>query len=91
MKHLPDGLYSGPLVLFDQHDNVVIISPFNHFTAASYAHDITTNSIGWGVMGNVDSIPAGYELETLAFVSTKGINQVRPHALNHNMLLNNRC
>ena len=77
MKHLPDGLYSGPLVLFDQNDNVLILSSFNRFTAASYMHDVKTDTVGWGVMGNVDSIPAGFELETILFSGQNGINQVQ--------------
>ena len=77
MPHLHGGIESGPLVLFDMHDHVIIISAFNHFTAASYSHDTTKKTIGWGIMGKVDDVPQGYSLQTMMFYSDKGINQVQ--------------
>ena len=76
MKALPGGLYSGPLVIFDQHDNVLIISAFNHFTANSYHHDTNRKSIAWGIMGNVNDVPDGYNMDTIVFYSPNGINKV---------------
>ena len=76
MKQLPGGLYSGPLVFFDSSRFVIIIAPFNHFTAASYVHDTQHNTLAWGIMGNVDDVPQGYSLQTMMFYSDKGINQV---------------
>ena len=77
MKTLPSGLSSGPLVLFDQHDNVLIISAFNHFTANSYHHDTARKNIAWGIMGNVNKVPSNYTMETILFYSSNGINKVR--------------
>ena len=76
MEQLKGGLFSGPLVLFDMSDHVIIISAFNHFTAAAYSHDVAKKTIGWGIMGKVDEVPQGYSLETMLFYSDKGINQV---------------
>lgn len=77
MGKLPDGMLSGPIVLFDKSNNVIIISAMNHFTANSYYHDPTKNTISWGIMGRVGSVPKGYQLQTMVYYSDQGINQVR--------------
>ncbi len=76
MKKLLDGLSSGPLLLFDMHGNVIIISSFNNFMAASFSHDDKSGVIGWGIMGDVDRVPQGYNLETIMFYGSEGINKV---------------
>lgn len=32
--------------------------------------------VSWGVMGGVDSVPVGYEYDTIVYFGYKGINQV---------------
>ena len=70
------GMWSGPIVLFDTSDNVIIISPFNHFMAASYYSDHQTKSLSWGIMGEVNDIPPDFLFETIVYYSNKGINKV---------------
>ena len=76
LKKLPDGLLSGPIILFDKMDNAMIISPFSHFMAASFWHDNNTDSINWGIMGDVDNLPQGFRYETIVVYSDQGINKV---------------
>ena len=71
-----EGLNSGPVVLFDESNNVLIISPFSHFMAASHYFDKDNVSLSWGIMGNVDFIPKGYKMEILAYYSQSGVNMV---------------
>jgi hypothetical protein len=73
---LSGGLESGPLVLFDQMDNVnvLIISPLSNFMASTFVP--TNSSLSWGIMGGVDVVPEGFKHETILFHSSNGINQV---------------
>ncbi|ELU14573.1 hypothetical protein CAPTEDRAFT_226975 [Capitella teleta] len=70
---LDGGMMSGPLILFDHQDNVLIVSPFNNFMAASFCH--SGQSISWGIMGGVDSVTQGFVHETIVFYGQHGINQ----------------
>ena len=75
MTALQSGLETGPLVLFDKNGNVLLLSSFNNFMAASYQY-YNDSSISYGIMGDVDSVPAGYHLDTIVYYGSKGINQV---------------
>ncbi|XP_059154794.1 uncharacterized protein LOC131940186 isoform X2 [Physella acuta] len=69
-----DGLDgSGPLALFDKTGHALVISTYNNFMAASLWQDKGAGLLNWGVMGGVDSIPAGFELKTFAFCSQDGV------------------
>ena len=74
---LDGGMASGPLVLFDSGSNVIIIAPFNQFMAASMWHDGKSQTLHWGIMGEVPSIPQDFLYETIVFYSNKGINKVK--------------
>eukprot|EP00105_Crassostrea_gigas_P014913 XP_011431749.1 PREDICTED: uncharacterized protein LOC105331316 [Crassostrea gigas] len=69
------GLSGGPLAIFDQEGNTVIISPFSQFMAASVTHPDLDNSVGWGVMGGVQKVPPNYQYDTILYYA-KGINKV---------------
>ncbi|KAK0063410.1 hypothetical protein Bpfe_007051 [Biomphalaria pfeifferi] len=69
-----DGLESGPLTLFDKTGNAMLIAPYNNFMAASLLQD--GSNVNWGIMGGVDSLPAGFEYKTLAFCSQNGIGDL---------------
>ena len=73
-KDIGSGLKSGPIAIFDEDGGTVVISPFSKFMAASsrFAAD---DSIGWGIMGGVKEVPAGYQFETIVY-HAKGINKV---------------
>lgn len=68
------GLSGGPLAIFDQEGNTVIISPFSQFMAASVTHPDFDNSVGWGVMGGVQKVPPNYQYDTILYYA-KGINK----------------
>lgn len=69
------GLSGGPLAIFDQEGNTVIISPFSQFMAASVTHPDFDKSVGWGVMGGVQKVPPNYQYDTILYYA-KGINKV---------------
>ncbi|KAI8778763.1 hypothetical protein BgiBS90_019745 [Biomphalaria glabrata] len=69
-----DGLESGPLTLFDKTGNAMLIAPYTNFMAASMLQD--GSHVNWGIMGGVDSLPAGFEYKTLAFCSQNGIGDL---------------
>ena len=71
-----DGIYSGPIVLFDKSGAAMVISPFNHFMAASMWHNSTGCSLNFGITGKVDNIPPGYTMDTIIYCSEDGINDV---------------
>lgn len=69
------GISGGPVAIFDQEGNTVIIAPFSQFMASSVTHPDFDNSVGWGVMGGVQSVPPGYQCDTILYYA-KGINKV---------------
>ena len=59
-----------PLILFDSvMDNAIVISPFNTFMSAGTGFTASTNdskpTIGFGIISSVDSVPVGYEYQTI--------------------------
>nr|XP_022321423.1 uncharacterized protein LOC111123413 [Crassostrea virginica] len=68
------GISGGPVAIFDQEGNTVIIAPFSQFMASSVTHPDFDNSVGWGVMGGVQSVPPGYQCDTILYYA-KGINK----------------
>ncbi|XP_046547807.1 uncharacterized protein LOC124257721 [Haliotis rubra] len=69
------GLGGGPLVMFDRHGNTIIIQAFTNFMAVSMYYDETTSTINWGIMGDVDTVPAGFEINVVLYPTDKGINK----------------
>lgn len=76
------GISGGPVAIFDQEGNTVIIAPFSQFMASSVTHPDFDNSVGWGVMGGVQSVPPGYQCDTILYYA-KGINKVCSVMLNY--------
>lgn len=75
--HIEDGVEGGPIAIYDRHGNVVIISPFSQFMAASNWHDgVIGGSVYWGIMGSIDQVPAGFSMETIVYFGNDGINKV---------------
>uniref|UniRef100_A0A2C9LGW2 Uncharacterized protein n=1 Tax=Biomphalaria glabrata TaxID=6526 RepID=A0A2C9LGW2_BIOGL len=52
----------------------MLIAPYTNFMAASMLQD--GSNVNWGIMGGVDSLPAGFEYKTLAFCSQNGIGDL---------------
>ncbi|XP_071111597.1 uncharacterized protein [Haliotis cracherodii] len=71
---LKSGLVSGPLVLFDKDNNVVITAPFSQFMAASMFQDGDRKRVSWGIFGGAEQLPVGYMYETIMYYSSDGIN-----------------
>ncbi len=71
------GIESGPVVVFniDQRgeDDILVLSPFSRFMATSLSQ--TNNTLEYGVMGSMISIPANYDHSMIIFYSSKGINE----------------
>ncbi|XP_071097695.1 uncharacterized protein [Haliotis cracherodii] len=69
------GLIGGPLVLFDRDGNTILIQAFTNFMAVSMYYDSVTSTVNWGIMGDVDTVPAGFEITVVLHASDKGINK----------------
>ncbi|KAL5016032.1 hypothetical protein ScPMuIL_005621 [Solemya velum] len=71
------GIVGGPVVIFNNKSQpiTVFISPFSEFMAGSVAHDPVEDTVGWGIMGGVDHIPAGTSYETMFYYGMDGINK----------------
>ena len=74
MPKLTDGMQGGPVVVFDPHGNTLVVSPFSQFMAASMTY--VNNTLSWGIMGEVDSVPNMYSVQTIMYYSSEGINKV---------------
>ncbi|ELT88253.1 hypothetical protein CAPTEDRAFT_222495 [Capitella teleta] len=72
-SRLNGGLASGPVLFFDRGDNAVIISPYKNFMASCFCRSNT--SVSWGLMGDVDNVPDGFNHETILFYGHQGINK----------------
>ena len=67
------GLSSGPLSLFNQEGVAAVISSHSNFMTTS-ADSSFVSSYDLGIMGSVESIPAGFTVSHVFFVSDRGIN-----------------
>ena len=74
MPTLVSGLESGPLVLFDDQHNILLISPLNKFMSTNMIHN--KEGVAWGIMGKVDSVPIGYTQEVVLYSTNQGVNKV---------------
>jgi hypothetical protein len=74
-KVVRSGMQSGPIVIFNftQHreGDILVLSPFSRFMATSLSQ--TNNTLEYGVMGSMLSIPANYNHSMIVFYSSKGI------------------
>jgi hypothetical protein len=71
------GMESGPVVLFNINKrgdgDILVLSPFSRFMATSLSQ--TNNTLEYGVMGSIISIPENYNHSMIVFYSSKGINE----------------
>ena len=68
------GEVGGPLVIFNASTwTTLVTSPSKNFMAANMMHNLTSDSLHWGLMGLVNDIPSGFTIETILHVGT-GIN-----------------
>ncbi|XP_078489098.1 uncharacterized protein LOC100181073 isoform X2 [Ciona intestinalis] len=69
------GLRAGPLVLFDDRGNTVVMSSFSSFMSHNMQYDTKSGVVRFGVMGDVTEIPMHYQVNTILYYSDSGINQ----------------
>jgi hypothetical protein len=71
------AMEGGPVVLFNidkrGEDDMLVLSPFTRFMATSLNQE--NNTLEYGVMGSIISIPADYNHSMIVFYSSKGINE----------------
>ncbi|PVD22557.1 hypothetical protein C0Q70_18373 [Pomacea canaliculata] len=72
---IADGVVGGPIALFDGSGATLVISPSSNFMAASNSHSRATNSLSYGIMGEVDTVPPGYSLDTILYFGDAGVNR----------------
>jgi len=68
---------TGPLVVFQKAMRLsVVFSPFSNAMAANqkFTHNQLGNILDYGIMGNVTSIPPGYEISTIVSFAEGGVN-----------------
>lgn len=76
-KQINDGLFGGPLILFEQNGNTLILSSMSNFMSASMQYSpINNGSMYFGVMAGANFIPQSYSLDFIVYLSTEGINKV---------------
>ena len=64
---------SGPLVLFNKEkDNSVVISSASNFMSHSQQLTFNSSVVGYGLMGDITNVPAGYELDTIMSYTNSG-------------------
>ncbi|CAH1786227.1 unnamed protein product [Owenia fusiformis] len=75
LEHANSGMFSGPLVVFDNTSSAIVISSFNHFMTSQRQHNSSLDSLSWGLVGNVSVVPPGFKYETIIYYSDDGINK----------------
>ena len=72
------GLAGGPMALFDGGGDTLIISPASNFMAVSNWHqrEGDKNRLVYGIMGDVDEVPAGTAADFILYYSSQGVNRV---------------
>ncbi|XP_039254962.2 uncharacterized protein LOC120331863 [Styela clava] len=72
---LHSGTSAGPLVIFDEMENVMIISAFNNFMSHGMIYNKTSHQLNFGILGGFTNIPREYEIETILYYGSEGINR----------------
>ena len=68
------GAYGGPFALFDGFGEAVVASAASEFAAWSVAaSSADASAVGVGVLGSVESLPAGFSLETALTAGADGL------------------
>lgn len=67
---------SGPLALFDDTGNTLLIAPFTKFMTTSLWYESGPSPrLSWGIMGGVNEVPVDYTSSTIV-ITGSGINKV---------------
>ncbi|VDI03306.1 Hypothetical predicted protein [Mytilus galloprovincialis] len=72
---IADGMRSGPLALFDDTGNTLLIAPFTKFMTTSLWYESGPSPrLSWGIMGGINEVPADYTSSTIV-ITGSGINK----------------
>ena len=72
---LESGIRSGPVVLFDQSGQLVsVLSPLSSFMSASLVQE--ADLVQLGVLGSIRSVPAGWQLDSILYWESGGLNAI---------------
>ena len=75
---LSQGVRSGPIVLFDRQGQVSsMLAPLTSFMSASIVQEGGTVQVG--VVGSMESVPAGWSLETILYYERDGVTACVEH------------
>ena len=66
----------GPIAIFDEEDNVFIISHLTNFMGASYSYDSSRTQMNVCPLGQAEKVPKGFSIKTIGVYGNKGINNV---------------
>lgn len=67
---------SGPLAIFDEIGNTLLIAPFTKFMTTSLWYESGPSPrLSWGIMGGVNEVSADYTSSTIV-IRGSGINKV---------------
>jgi hypothetical protein len=69
----PEGVHSGPVVMFDDHAATCIVSPESDFLVAAVT-EAGVGKLASGLLPSLDGMPAGYAYGTLV-VFARGVNR----------------
>ena len=75
---LTSGLSAGPLLVFEHSAQwAAMVSASTEFMSTSMVD--RGSEVGWGVIGSMRSVPAGYAMETMVYVDGGGVNACIEH------------
>ncbi|XP_070576646.1 uncharacterized protein [Ptychodera flava] len=69
-----EGLYGGPIAIFDKSLNTMVISSFSEFMASSLQLLLPEAVLSFGIMSNASMIPKDFNYQTIVYYG-QGINQ----------------
>ena len=68
--NINDGINFGPLSIFNERGNAIVVVPLDNFMSASMWHEGKPGGhLGWGIMGGVNEIPADFKFTVGIFYS----------------------
>ncbi|KAH9500569.1 hypothetical protein Btru_072292 [Bulinus truncatus] len=74
-SYFETGTGGGPLVIFDNSSNAMVVSPLSQFMATSNNVSFMQQQVSYGILGLVDTVPAGFQVDFIVYFSDRGINQ----------------
>ena len=72
-----DGMEGGPLILFNDNNDALVLSPMSNFMSTSMEY-VPQNGgyVNFGFMNGAESVPENYQVDFIVYYSDQGINKV---------------